>query len=68
MFHEVRVLDCKGNTKKVLPSKLLSKRYWNSFFKSATKAEVSKKYKAKEENKYDKKIKDSYENPDLTQD
>ena len=62
MFHEVRILDRKGNTKKVLSSKFLSKRYWNSFFESTSKTEASKKSRRKEENKSDKKSKFSYEN------
>ena len=62
MFHEVRILDRKGNTKKVLSSKFLSKRYWNSFFESAGKTESSKKSRTKAENKSDKKNKASYEN------
>ena len=51
MFHEVRILDDKGNTKKVLSRKLLSKRHWNSFFKSADKTGVSKKFKIKDNQK-----------------
>jgi hypothetical protein len=31
MFYEVRVLDRKGNVKKVLSSKELSRHYWNDF-------------------------------------
>ena len=62
MFHEVRILDRKGNTKKVLSSKFLSKRYWNSFFESGDKIGTPKKSGIKEENKPDKKIKASYKN------
>ena len=32
MFHEVRILDPNGKVKKVLSSKILSRRYWESFF------------------------------------
>ena len=35
MFYEVRILDSKGNIKKVLSSKKLSKKYWNGFFDKA---------------------------------
>ena len=62
MFHEVRILDCKGNTKKVLSSKFLSKKYWNSFFDSTSKTEAHKKSKLKEEKKLDKTIKAGYKN------
>ena len=33
MFYEVRVLNAKGNLKKVVPAKELSKIYWNTFNK-----------------------------------
>jgi len=55
MFHEVRILDRKGNTKKVLSSKSLSKRYWNSFDESTSKIETPKKTKVREKNKLGKK-------------
>ena len=32
MFHEVKIFNKKGQVKKVLSSKKLSKDYWNSFF------------------------------------
>ncbi len=32
MFHEVKIFDPKGKMKKVLSSKVLSRRYWKSFF------------------------------------
>lgn len=31
MFYEVRILDRKGNVKKVLSSKELSRHYWKDF-------------------------------------
>ena len=31
MFYEVRILDRKGNIKKVLSSRELSKHYWEDF-------------------------------------
>ena len=34
MFDEVRILDAKGKVKKVVSSKVLSRRYWKSFFDS----------------------------------
>ena len=61
MFHEVRILDRKGNIKKVLSSKFLSKRYWNSFFENTSKTGVSKKSEIKEKYNPDKKSKVSYE-------
>ena len=60
MFHEVRILDRKGNTKKVLSSKFLSKRYWNSFFESTSETETPKKSGIRGKNKPDKKIRISY--------
>ena len=62
MFYEVRIIDRKGNIKKVLSRKFLSKRYWNSFFKSDNKTESAKKSIIKKENKPDKKNKVGYEN------
>ncbi len=32
MFYEVRILDSRGNVKKVLSSKKLSSGYWKGFF------------------------------------
>ena len=32
MFHEVKIFDKKGKVKKVLSSKKLSNKYWDSFF------------------------------------
>ena len=34
IFYEVRIFNQKTKTKKVLSSKLLSKRYWNAFNKN----------------------------------
>ena len=62
MFHEVRVLDRKGNIKKVLSSKFLSRRYWSAFCEGTSKTESPKKSKIKGENKPDKKNKTGYEN------
>jgi len=33
MFHEVKIFDKKGKVKKILSSKKLSKKYWDSFYK-----------------------------------
>jgi len=32
MFYPVKITDKKGNVKKVLPSKKLSKDYWDNYF------------------------------------
>ena len=56
MFHEVRILDNKGSTKKVLSSKFLSKRYWNLFFQDTSQSEGSKKSTLKKKNITDEKI------------
>ena len=32
MFYQVKVLNSEGKIKKVISSKELSKRYWNTFF------------------------------------
>jgi len=32
MFYPVKITDSKGKVKKVLPSKKLSKDYWDSYF------------------------------------
>jgi hypothetical protein len=32
MFYPVKIKDSKGKVKKVLPSKKLSKDYWDSYF------------------------------------
>ncbi len=32
MFYPVKIKDAKGKVKKVLPSKKLSKDYWDSYF------------------------------------
>ena len=68
MFYEVRILDHKGDTKKVLSSKFLSKRYWNAFFKSTCKTEARKKSTGNGENKPDKNHKVSYENLKFSED
>ena len=47
MFYEVRVLDRKGKIKKVLSSKSLSKRYWDSFFDGSGPEETPKKSKTR---------------------
>ncbi len=43
MFHEVKIFDKKGKFKKVLSSKKLSTKYWDSFFNNP----VSESMKAK---------------------
>lgn len=68
MFHKVRILDRKGNIKKVLSGKFLSKRYWNSFFEHSGKIEASKKSKAKKENKSELKMNMNYQNIYLSED
>ena len=60
MFHEVRVLDNKGKTKKVLSSKFLSNKYWSLFFESVSKTEVPKKPHINVKNKSYKKTKVNY--------
>ncbi len=47
MLNEVRVFDQKGNLKKVLSSKFLSKRHWKNFETSVIKKPVSKWIKKK---------------------
>ena len=32
MFHEVKIFDKKGNVKRILSRKKLSKNYWDSFY------------------------------------
>ena len=32
MFHQVKIFNKKGEVKKILSSKKLSKDYWNSFY------------------------------------
>ncbi len=46
MFNEVRILDPNGKIKKVLSSKVLSRRYWKSFFENPTAGEIRKKAKS----------------------
>ncbi|HJL73349.1 MAG TPA: hypothetical protein QGI40_05755 [Nitrospinaceae bacterium] len=62
MFYEVRVLDRKGKVKKVLSSKSLSNRYWNSFFEGPGAAEALKKPKGKQESEANDKSKVGYKN------
>ena len=42
MFNEVRILDNNGNLKKVIKSKILSKRYWQQFPETFKKRGVRK--------------------------
>lgn len=51
MFYEVRILDRKGQLKKVLSANSLSKRYWKSFFEKASGTEALKKPRTKKINK-----------------
>lgn len=37
MFYPVKITDNKGKVKKVLPSKKLSKDYWDSYFDGLNK-------------------------------
>ena len=43
MFHEVKIFDKKGNVKKVLSSKKLSNKYWDSFFHNPWSESMQKK-------------------------
>jgi len=63
MFHQVRIFDRKGNTKKVLSSKFLSKRYWHSFFESTNKIGAPKKSQSRMGNKAGNKDKPCEDNP-----
>jgi hypothetical protein len=62
MFYEVRVLDDKGKIKKVLSSKSLSKRYWNSFFEGPGATDMLKKSKIKKGFEPNSKSKAGYKN------
>ncbi len=52
MFHEVKIIDKKGNVKKVLSSKTLSKRYWNNV-RNANPKGIKIKGKKRKSNKPD---------------
>ena len=43
MFHEVKIFDKKGKVKKVLSSKKLSNKYWDSFFHNPWSESMQKK-------------------------
>ena len=43
MFHEVKIFDKKGKVKKVLSSKKLSNKYWDSFFHNPFSESMQKK-------------------------
>ena len=43
MFHEVKIFDKKGKIKKVLSSKKLSNKYWDSFFHNPWSESMQKK-------------------------
>ena len=43
MFHEVKIFDKKGKVKKVLSSKKLSNKYWDSFFHNPLRESMQKK-------------------------
>ena len=43
MFHEVKIFDKKGKVKKVLSSKKLSNKYWDSFFHNPLSESMKKK-------------------------
>ena len=43
MFHEVKIFDKKGKIKKVLSSKKLSNKYWDSFFHNPLSEAMKKK-------------------------
>ena len=43
MFHEVKIFDKKGKVKKVLSSKKLSNKYWDSFFHNPLSKAMQKK-------------------------
>ena len=43
MFHEVKIFDKKGKIKKVLSSKKLRNKYWDSFFYNPMSESMQKK-------------------------
>ena len=47
MFYEVKILNAKGDVKKIIPSSKLSKRYWDSVLTKETKFKKKKLIKNK---------------------
>ena len=47
MFNEVRILDAEGKVKKVVSRKILSRRYWKSFFDSPVSGAPAKNTKGR---------------------
>ena len=47
MFYKVQVLDAKGKLKKILTSKMLSKRHWDLFPDNIKKVKKEKNLKQK---------------------
>jgi hypothetical protein len=50
MFYKVQVLDAKGKLKKLLTSRMLSKRHWDLFPDNIKKSEKEKNLKQKKIN------------------
>jgi hypothetical protein len=53
MFHEVKIFNKKGQVKKVLSSKKLSKDYWNSFFQMGEPIKIKGKKQGQKSPKVD---------------
>jgi len=49
IFYEVRIFNQKRKTKKILSSKVLSKRYWNAFHENSRNTKSPEKMGAKKE-------------------
>ncbi len=47
MIHPVKILDQKGNVKKILSSRVLSQRHWKEFEKNPFDAAPKKKVKGR---------------------
>ena len=52
MFYKVQVLDAEGKLKKLLTSRMLSKRHWDLFPDNIKKAQKEKKSKTNKKNKF----------------
>jgi hypothetical protein len=63
MFYPVKIKDGKGKVKKVLPSKKLSKDYWDNYFGA-----LKKKVPLHLQKKKDQKAKDATDLPNDTLD
>ena len=49
IFYEVRIFNQKRKTKKILSSKVLSKRYWNTFYENTKNTKSPDKMGVKKE-------------------